>query len=73
MYGQVEGRLFRVPKYRFIEDSDRFSTLFDLESKLGQEYGLDDPHLDAIKLENVNISDFQTFLKVVYPRFAPLH
>jgi hypothetical protein len=70
-YDQVEGHLFRVPKYRFVEDSDHFSTLFDLENKLGQEYGLDDPHLDAVKLEDVAVSDFQTFLNVLYPRFAP--
>ncbi|TEB38067.1 hypothetical protein FA13DRAFT_1785902 [Coprinellus micaceus] len=51
-----------------VEDSDHFSTLFDLENKLGQEYGLDDPHLDAVKLEDVAVSDFQTFLNVLYPR-----
>ncbi|KAF5316925.1 hypothetical protein D9611_003672 [Ephemerocybe angulata] len=59
--------LFRVPKYKFIEDSDYFHKMYDLDA-LGQECGRDHPHLHAVELPNVDPEEFQTFLRVLYPR-----
>ncbi|KAF6747345.1 hypothetical protein DFP72DRAFT_919985 [Ephemerocybe angulata] len=60
-------RIFRVPKYKFLEDSDCFHTMYDLDA-LGQECGRDHPHLHAVELPGVDPEEFQTFLRVLYPR-----
>ncbi|KAJ2915774.1 hypothetical protein MD484_g4629, partial [Candolleomyces efflorescens] len=63
----VQGHLFRVPKYRFVEESEHFCKEYDLDFKLEKEYGVEDPHIDVVQLD-VDVNDFRAFLKVLYPR-----
>jgi hypothetical protein len=64
---QVQGRLFRVPKYRFVEEPEHFCKEYDLDFKLEKEYGAEGPHFYVIQL-NVDVNHFRAFLKVLYPR-----
>ena len=64
---QVGGCLFRLPKYRFVEESELFCKQYDLDFSLEKEYGLEDQQLDVVKLD-VDVEDFRAFLTVLYPR-----
>ena len=67
---QVEDTLFKVPRFPF-EHNGIFATIFTLPP--GQNTvveGCSDKH--PFKLEGVNKNEFQTFLRVLYPRSAPL-
>ena len=56
---QVEDRLFRVPNYRFIEESPEFSEMYKLDIRTYDG--------NPIKLEMVTQEDFRSLLKVLYP------
>ena len=69
---QVENRLFRVPKYRLVSDSEHFASKYALDAggdnASEQEYTtVENPQLNAVKLDDVSADDFQSFLKAVYP------
>ena len=58
---QVEDRLFRVPSYRFLQESPEFSEIYKLSAHPCANGG------DPIKLEMVTQKDFRSLLKVLYP------
>ncbi|KAJ2930138.1 hypothetical protein H1R20_g6952, partial [Candolleomyces eurysporus] len=67
----ARGRLFRVPKYRLISESEHFANKYALDGDSGSEieYGtVEDPHLNAVKLDDVSADEFRSFLKAVYPK-----
>ncbi|RXW16407.1 hypothetical protein EST38_g9439 [Candolleomyces aberdarensis] len=63
----VQGCLFRLPKHRFVEESELFCKQYDLDFNMEKEYGLEDQQLDVVKLD-VDVEDFRAFLTVLYPR-----
>jgi hypothetical protein len=70
---QARGHLFRVPKYRLISESEHFSRKYALDRDTGSEPeneydNVEDPHLSAVKLDDVSAEEFRSFLKVVYPK-----
>ena len=69
--GQARGRLFRVPKYRLASESEHFASKYVLDRDSGSEneYStVEDPHLNAVKLDDVSGDEFRSFLKAVYPK-----
>ncbi|KAJ7169151.1 hypothetical protein C8R43DRAFT_876246, partial [Mycena crocata] len=65
---QVEGTLFRVPRFQFERHSEIFATTFCLPPPTGKAEGSDDSN--PLKLEGINKLDFQRLLKVLYPLTA---
>ncbi|KAJ2930149.1 hypothetical protein H1R20_g6957, partial [Candolleomyces eurysporus] len=68
----VENRLFRVPKYRLVSDSEHFASKYALDASgdSGSEHeytSVENPQLNAVKLDDVSADEFQSFLKAVYP------
>ncbi|KAJ2930148.1 hypothetical protein H1R20_g6948, partial [Candolleomyces eurysporus] len=64
----VQNRIFRVPVHRFIEESETFAKLHDLDALVASPgFSQSDPLLSAIELE-ADLQDFRAFLKVLYPR-----
>ncbi|RXW20424.1 hypothetical protein EST38_g5413 [Candolleomyces aberdarensis] len=71
VFVQARGRLFRVPKYRLISESEYFASKYGLDGDSGSEheYGtVEDPRLNAVKLDDVSADEFRSFLKAVYPK-----
>ncbi|RXW20435.1 hypothetical protein EST38_g5420 [Candolleomyces aberdarensis] len=65
---KVQNRIFRVPVHRFIEESETFAELHDLDALVASPgFSRSDPLLNAIELE-ADLQDFRAFLKVLYPR-----
>ncbi|KAJ2918301.1 hypothetical protein MD484_g2112, partial [Candolleomyces efflorescens] len=71
-----EGRVFRVPKYRFISDSEVFATKFGLNSDSPSDSSdafevVDEtqPTSNVIVELDVSANDFRNFLKALYPRY----
>ncbi|KAJ2930126.1 hypothetical protein H1R20_g6956, partial [Candolleomyces eurysporus] len=67
----ARGRLFRVPKYRLTNESEYFASKYGLDGDSGSEheYGtVEDPRLNAVKLDDVSADEFRSFLKAVYPK-----
>jgi hypothetical protein len=54
---QVEGVIFQLPKYRFVEESDKFMAM------VAGDAGTNEP----IEL-HVALGDFESFLKAFLPR-----
>ncbi|KAK7462319.1 hypothetical protein VKT23_007920 [Stygiomarasmius scandens] len=68
---QVEGSLFRVPRFHFETSSEVFSDMFALpQADSKPEEGDGDAH--PIKLEGIEAKDFECLLKVLYPRSPPM-
>ncbi|KAJ2918269.1 hypothetical protein MD484_g2133, partial [Candolleomyces efflorescens] len=71
-----EGRIFRVPKYRFISDSEVFATKFGLNPDTPSEssdtfegVGEAQSTSNAIIELDVGANDFRNFLKALHPRY----
>ncbi|KAJ2918285.1 hypothetical protein MD484_g2129, partial [Candolleomyces efflorescens] len=69
---EVENRLFRVPKYRLISDSEYFATKYALDiggdGDSEHEYAtVENQQSNAVKLDGASADEFQSFLKAVYP------
>jgi len=64
---QVEGTLFRVPKYGFEESPGVFSTVFKLppNPENPNVEGSSDEH--PFELHGISKIDFRSFLRVLYP------
>ncbi|KAF5317082.1 hypothetical protein D9611_003654 [Ephemerocybe angulata] len=65
----AEDHIFRVPKHRFMTDSETFATTYGLDRAHGSEdeFTAEDPFLNAVTLD-VTAHEFRTFLKAVYPK-----
>lgn len=61
---QVEGTLFKVPRYKFEENSSVFKDMFDIPATDNQEGWADD---NPIRLDSVEKIDFQRFLTALMP------
>ncbi|KAJ2918302.1 hypothetical protein MD484_g2113, partial [Candolleomyces efflorescens] len=71
-----EGRVFRVPKYRFISDSEVFATKFGLNSDTPSDpsdafevVNEAQPTPNAVIELDVSANDFRNFVKALYPRY----
>ncbi|KAJ7718601.1 hypothetical protein DFH07DRAFT_700851, partial [Mycena maculata] len=63
---KVEGKLFKVPRRYFEENSEIFATIFTLPP--GANSPLDGSDDDVpFKLEGIRSNDFHSLLKVLYP------
>ncbi|KAJ7625578.1 hypothetical protein FB45DRAFT_921805 [Roridomyces roridus] len=60
----VENQLFKVPRYRFENNSEIFKTAFELPVTDSAEGQSDE---DPIKLEGISSVDFERVLGVLYP------
>ncbi|KAF5317220.1 hypothetical protein D9611_003668 [Ephemerocybe angulata] len=67
----VGDHVFRVPKHRFLTDSEIFATTYGLDraqvSGSEDEFTAEDPMLDAVSLD-VEPHEFRIFLKTLYPK-----
>ncbi|KAF6746808.1 hypothetical protein DFP72DRAFT_1017083 [Ephemerocybe angulata] len=65
----AEDHIFRVPKHRFMTDSETFATTYGLDRAHGSEdeFTAEDPFLNAVNLD-VTAHEFRTFLKAIYPK-----
>ncbi|THU75969.1 hypothetical protein K435DRAFT_771321 [Dendrothele bispora CBS 962.96] len=66
---QVEGILFRVPRFHFETSSEVFSDMFALPQTDELKEG--DSDASPIRLEGIMAADFECLLNVLYPRQAP--
>ncbi|KDQ55085.1 hypothetical protein JAAARDRAFT_114741, partial [Jaapia argillacea MUCL 33604] len=65
---QVEGQLFKVPRYGFTAEPSVFQTTFSLPQGDQQAEGSCDEN--PLRLEGISAVDFQGLLKVMYPLIA---
>ncbi|KAF6747343.1 hypothetical protein DFP72DRAFT_1075378 [Ephemerocybe angulata] len=65
----AEDHIFRVPKHRFMSDSETFATTYGLDHAHGSEdeFTAEDPFLNAVSLD-VTAHELRTFLKAIYPK-----
>ncbi|KAF5317083.1 hypothetical protein D9611_003655 [Ephemerocybe angulata] len=66
----AENHVFRVPKHRFVADSESFATAHGLDfNSLASEddFSAENPLLDAVPLD-VTAHEFHVFLKALYPK-----
>lgn len=61
---QVEGVLFKVPRFKFERSSSVFSDMFAIPAEDSQEGSSDDK---PIRLELIEQVDFQRFLSAMFP------